>query len=65
MGVYAIALLRTKHRSRNVLQGICTRITGLLQRAKGCIRKRSEEAPEGREMTDRRTEADDVKRSIL
>jgi hypothetical protein len=66
VGVYAIAWLRIKFRSGDMLQGVCTRITGLVQRVKGCIRKRSEEAPSGREMkTDRRTDADDLKRSLI
>jgi hypothetical protein len=66
VGVYAIAWLRTKLRSGNMLQAICTRVTGLVQRVKGCIRKSSEEAPLGREMkTGRRTDADDLKRSLI
>jgi hypothetical protein len=66
VGVYVIVWLRTKLCSGNVLQGIGLCLNILVQRAKGCIRKRSKEAPSGLEMkTDRRSDTDDLKRSLI
>jgi hypothetical protein len=77
VGVFAIAWLNTKVHLGNLLKDIGRRIAGmkkavtrpfaaLVHRAKVCTRKRTEQAPSGREMqTERRSDADDLKRSLI
>jgi hypothetical protein len=77
VGVFAIAWLNTKVHLGNLLKDIGRRIAGmakaamrrfaaLVQRAKVCTRKRTEQAPSGREMqTERRSDTDDLKRSLI
>jgi hypothetical protein len=77
VGVFAIAWLGTKDYCRNVLNKIRGRIAGLAhrakvrlaalaQRAKHCRRRRPDRATSGHEMkSELRTDADDLKRSLM